>query len=171
MISEPNPYHWHNSPGYWPYPWDNWPTKTPWDRQRGRDGNARSDEPASPGDFSATNDIDQISLAPTPNEDFEDLPFAHSVEGDPLSSLPSFPSNDEVGLTATDTVNVDWYENLFAEEPGENLDGNSFSIPDTEIWSEIQGDPVASADIDTLAAAMAEQDPLLSFNDLEATIF
>lgn len=168
MASEPNPYFWRNDKGWWPYPWDNWPTKTPWDRQRNRVTSGELEEPEGPGSTTINNDIDQISQAPTPSTEYEGLPLASSMEGD-LSSFISDPINDdELSAMAADTMDMG-VDDLFQEQPGGSLDVSSLSTPDTEIWGETQDGPITSVDAET--SAMTEHDPQLFVNDPDEAVF
>lgn len=172
MLQQPNPYYWHNDAGYWPYPWGNRPIKTPWDRQRSSGKIAQLEELEGPENSVISNDIDQISLAPSPSTEYGELPFDPSMEASPLSSLPDLMNNDEAGPIAADTTNVSG-DDLFGEQLWGTLDGSSLSIPDTGMWGETQNDPIASMDAETLAmtGAMTGQDPRFSIKDPEEAIF
>lgn len=166
-MSEPNPYLWHNDVGWWPYPWDNWPTKTPWDRQRNRGTSGQLVESEVPGSTVISNVIDSISQAPTPSTEFEGLPFASSRGGDLLSSL-SYPENDdEISPFAAATMNMG-VDNLFQEQRGEDLDVSLLPIPDTGFWDDTRYDSIASLDVET--SAIPEHDPRFSANDLDEAI-
>lgn len=166
-MSEPNPYYWHNDGGWWPYPWDNWPTKTPWDHQRNRFKSGQSVELEEPGSIFISNDIDQIPKAPTPSTEYEGLPLASSMEG-ALSFSPSDSINDdEVGSVTFDTMDMG-VDDLFQEQPEEDLD-ISLPIPDSRIWDELHDNLIASVDAEL--PAITQYDPQSFINDPDGAIF
>lgn len=158
MKSEPNPYYWHNDGGWWPYPWDNWPTKTPWDRQRHQGTSGQLVEPEEPGSAIISNDIDQISQAPTPSTDYEGLPLPLSMKGDLSSSLPDLINDDELSAFAADTMNTG-VDNIFQEQPGGILDVSLSPTPDIGTWDETQDDPFVGVNAES--SAITEYDPQL----------
>ena len=168
MTGEPNPYHWRNDGGWWPYPWDNWPTRTPWDLRRGRGGSGQLEEAEGLGSTGTINDVDQISLAPTPSTEYGDLPLDPSTEADLSAPLSDFMLDDEVGPIAADTVNTGM-DDLFQEQPSENLDVFKWQISDTGIWGETQDDPIMSLDAEP--STMSDSDLQFSLNHLDEAMY
>lgn len=166
--SEPNPYFWRNDGGWWPYPWDNWPTKTPWDRQRNRGTSGQLVEPEAPGSTVISNSVKSFSRAPTPSTEYEGLPLASSMEGDLSSFLPDLLNDDQLSPFAADTTNMG-VDNIFQEQPGGNLDMSLLPIPGIRIWDEPQYDPIASVDVES--SAIPEHDPRFFVNDPDETVF
>jgi hypothetical protein len=197
MIRQPNPYYWQDSQGWWPYPWDNWPTKTPWDHRRGASagrnrtpyqGTAQWENPEWTGEYAISSNVDQkYSLAPQPDFEFDDLSFLpSSAEEFSLSFLPGFMSKVEGSPTAAaEEIDTGWDADFFEEEqPWGNLNEDAISLPNAEkwsrihedpssiidagIWGTIEGDPFAT--VDSAALTIPEQDPLFFVHDAEAMV-
>ena len=124
-------------------------------------------EPEEPGSSIISNNIDQISKAPTPSTEYEGLPLASSMEGVPSFSPSDSINDDELGSVTTDTMNMG-VDDLFQEQPEENLD-ISLPIPDARIWDEIQDNLIATVDAEP--PATIQYDPQSFINDPDEAIF
>jgi hypothetical protein len=60
-------------------------------------------------------------------------------------------NNDEIGLTAAETMNVGLEAGYSREPNKENLDENLFLAPDADIWGESQENMFPIADAGTYA--------------------
>lgn len=125
------------------------------------------EEPEGSRNSVINNDIDRISLAPMPSTEYDDLPLIPLTETDLSSSLSDSIYDNEFDPIAADTMNTG-VDDLFQEQPWENLDASLLPIPDTAIWGETQHDPITNADAET---SVAQYDPQFSVNDLDEAIF